>query len=345
MVKDVYDTQEELNIKLVIDPPNSTLQYSLLFPKQEEDPEVYYTYQYENTYASTVFSTYPTIKEKKFGKPIADTHAIDVFDNYIILSIADGCGMGSLPAAASKLACKSFRDYLSVELNGKKSPKQIVQALAQSIAYIQTELIASGEDIHSVGLTTFLGCVILKIKGEDDKFVVAYVNVGDCRGVVMRSMSNICWELVSGYKPRIDVTNACGRLGPTDDDKPDLSNFTCGMSICMSGDNLILMSDGIYDNFDPNVLGKSPQDFGINKNVWDETIPEHRKKRNEIFYSLLRELHTEVSPINNQLGKYGFNIVPGKMDHSTFVSLILSNDMFNIKSTIEEELDIPPDMM
>ncbi|KAL7720139.1 PPM-type phosphatase domain-containing protein [Entamoeba marina] len=368
MIKDVYDNQEELNMKLVIDPPNCyTPQYSLQIPQQEEDPEVYYTHHTDSTYASTIFSTYPTINEKKFGKPIADTHAIEVFDNFIILSIADGCGMGSLPSDAAQLACKSFKDFLSVELNGKKSPKQIIQVLLQSIAYIQTELIASGEDIHSVGLTTFLGCVILKIKGEDDKFAVAYVNVGDCRGVVMRPRSNICWELVSGYKPRIDVTNACGRLGPTDDDKPDLSNFACGMSICMSGDNLILMSDGIYDNFDPNVLGKSPQDFGINKNVWDETIPEHRKKRNEIFYSLLRELHTEVSPISltqnvydfvvektsgarqqkidNQLGKYGFNIVPGKMDHSTFVSLVLSNDMFSIRSTIEEELDIPPDMM
>ncbi|EDR22750.1 hypothetical protein EDI_336490 [Entamoeba dispar SAW760] len=368
MIKETYDKQEEQNLKITFEPPNCyTPHFSLLQPQIEEDPERYLMYRSGDNYASSIFSTYPTINEIKFGKPIADTHAIDIFDNFVIVSIADGCGMGNLPSKASKMACQKFRDYLAVELNGKKTPKQVIDVLLKAVAYIQTELINGAEDIHSVGLTTFLGCVILKIKGDDDKYAIAYVNIGDCRGILMRPQNDICWELVSGYKPRIDVTNACGRLGPAELDKPDLGNFTCGINICMTGDNLLLMSDGIYDNFDPNVLGKSPQDYGINKMVWDESIPEHRKKRNEIFYSLLKELYTSPSSakltqniydfvvektsgarqqkIDNQLGKYGFNIVPGKMDHSTFVSLVLSEEMFKIREVTEEELDIPPDMM
>ncbi|ELP93963.1 hypothetical protein EIN_181100 [Entamoeba invadens IP1] len=287
MVKEAYDKTEENNLRIVFDPPNCYApHFSFLQPQIEEDPERYLLYSNTDVYASTIFSTYPSINESKFGKPIADTHAIDIFDNFVVLSIADGCGMGRLPSSASKLACQKFRDYIAVEMNGKKTPKQVVEVLLKSVAYIQTELVGSDEDIHCVGLTTFLGCVILKIKGDADKFAVAYVNVGDCRGILMRPKSNICWELVSGYKSRIDVTNACGRLGPTDVDKPDLGNFSCGINICMTGDNLLLMTDGVYDNFDPNVLGKSPQDFGINKMTWDETIPEHRKRETKFFIRL-----------------------------------------------------------
>ena len=239
--------------------------------------------------------------------------------------------------------------------------------MLKAVAYIHTELISSAENFLEIGLTTFLGCVICKIKGEAEKYAVMYINIGDCRGLLMRPKNDICWELVSGYKSRIDVTDARGRLGPCDGDKPDLGNFSCGMNICMAGDILLLMTDGIYDNFDPNVLGKSPQEYGIYVMSWDDSIPEHRKKRNEIFYSLLKELYTEPSAakltsniydfvvektsgarqqkIDNQIGKYGFNIVPGKMDHSTFVSLILNEELFKIKGVEEEELDIPPDMM
>lgn len=367
LIKDTYEKQEEINLKIVFDPPNCcTPKFSMLQPQVEEDPERYLIYSAGDNFASTVFSTYPCINEKKIGKPIADTHAIDVFENFIIVSIADGCGMGTLPSIASKTSCQKFRDFLSVELNGKKTIKQVIDTMMKALAYVQTELIAGAEDIHSVGLTTFLGCVILKIK-NDDKYAIVYVNIGDCRGVIMRPKSNMCWELVSGYQPRVDVTNACGRLGPTDIDSPDLANFSCGVNVCVTGDNLVLMTDGIYDNFDPNVLGKTPQDYGINKMQWDETIPEHRKKRNEVLFSHLRELYTEPSAvkltekvydyvvsrtsgarqqkIDNQIGKYGFDIVPGKMDHSTFVSLVLTDEMFNIKGVEEEELDIPPDMM
>jgi len=371
-LKEACTNQEEQNLKIQFEPPVGSIpHFSLLTPQdrgeEDEDIETYYAAHCSDVYASTVFSTYPTIKEKKFGKPIADCHEVDVFDNYLILSIADGCGMGNLPAEASKLTCKKFKEYLSIELIGKKTPKQVIDVLLKSIAYVQTELVNSSDDIIQVGLTTFLGCVILKIKGEPDKYAIGYVNVGDCRGVLLRKSNDICWELVSGYKARIDVTNSCGRLGPSDSDMFDLSNFSCGMTICMSGDSLSLMSDGISDNFDPNVLGKTPQDYGINKQVWDESIPEHRKKRNEIFYSIVKELYTDPSPIkftlnvynfivdktsgtrqqkiDNQVGKYGFNIVPGKMDHCTIATIVVNDEIFKIREVEMEELDIPPDMM
>lgn len=368
MLKEAFEKVEDQGLKINIDPAASYISnFTLLQPEVEEDPERYLLFSSGDIYASTVFSTYPSINEVKFGKPIADRHAIDVFDNFIIISIADGCGMGELPAKVSRIACEKFKEFLISDLNGKKLPKQIYESMLKAIAYVQTEIVNSADDIVSIGLTTFLGCVIFKIKGEVDKYAVAYINIGDCRGLLMRPKNDICWELVSGYKSRVDVCDARGRLGPADGDCFDLGNFSCGMSICLAGDVLLLMTDGVYDNFDPNVLGKSPQDYGINKTAWDESIPEHRKKRNEIFYSLLKELYTEPSAvkltqniydfvvektsgarqqkIDNQIGKYGFNIVPGKMDHSTFCSLILSEEMFQIKSVEEEELDIPPDMM
>ena len=368
MLKDAFDQQEDQNIKITLEPPSTQIpKFHLLQPEVEEDPERYLLYRSNEQYASAIFSTYPSVDEKKFGKPIADTHSIDIYENCIIVSIADGCGTGELPSKASKLACEKFKEFLMIDIVGKKLPKQIFDSMLKAVAYIQTELINSAENFLEIGLTTFLGCVICKIKGEAEKYAVMYINIGDCRGLLMRPKNDICWELVTGYTSRVDVTDARGRLGPCETDKPDLSNFSTGIDICMSGDILLLMTDGIYDNFDPNVLGKTPQDYGLHEDKWSDSVTEHRKKRNEIFYSLLKELYKEPNAyslvnniydfvvektsgarqqkIDNQITRYGFHIIPGKMDHSTFVSLILNEELFKIKGVEEEELDIPPDMM
>ena len=52
-----------------------------------------------------------------------------------------------------------------------------------------------------------------------------------------------------------DPTDPGGRLGPYQgrEQKPDLRNLCCYYHPCEPGDLLIIVSDGVYDNLDPEV--------------------------------------------------------------------------------------------
>lgn len=50
-----------------------------------------------------------------------------------------------------------------------------------------------------------------------------------------------------------DMRDALGALGPVDGTKPDLSNLTLSLTTLERGDIVMVASDGLTDNFDPNV--------------------------------------------------------------------------------------------
>jgi hypothetical protein len=60
-----------------------------------------------------------------------------------------------------------------------------------------------------------------------------------------------------------------GRLGPyLDGALPDLRNLSLYYRTCEEGDIIIFVSDGVHDNLDPQLLGKTPHDLGV-ENVLD----------------------------------------------------------------------------
>lgn len=50
-----------------------------------------------------------------------------------------------------------------------------------------------------------------------------------------------------------DMRDALGALGPVDGIKPELSNLTLSITTLQKGDIVMVASDGLTDNFDPNV--------------------------------------------------------------------------------------------
>lgn len=52
------------------------------------------------------------------------------------------------------------------------------------------------------------------------------------------------------------------------DGAPDLRNLFIHLCPCDEGDLLILLSDGIHDNFDPVTRGMSPSDIGLPDDAW-----------------------------------------------------------------------------
>lgn len=49
------------------------------------------------------------------------------------------------------------------------------------------------------------------------------------------------------------MRDALGALGPVDGIKPELSNLTLSITTLQKGDIILVASDGLTDNFDPNV--------------------------------------------------------------------------------------------
>jgi hypothetical protein len=59
-----------------------------------------------------------------------------------------------------------------------------------------------------------------------------------------------------------DARDSGGRIGPHIEGNPDLRNLSVYFRNVDEGDVLILTSDGVYDNLDPQSLGLTPEDIG-----------------------------------------------------------------------------------
>lgn len=64
------------------------------------------------------------------------------------------------------------------------------------------------------------------------------------------------------------MRDALGALGPVDGINPELSNLTLSITMLQKGDIVLIASDGLTDNFDPNVC------------KFSSNLPESKKKQN-----------------------------------------------------------------
>jgi serine/threonine protein phosphatase PrpC len=62
--------------------------------------------------------------------------------------------------------------------------------------------------------------------------------------------------LTKGNRKNVyDARDSGGRLGPyVGEGAPDLRNITANYTICEEDDIILLVSDGVHDNLDPQVI-------------------------------------------------------------------------------------------
>jgi hypothetical protein len=56
--------------------------------------------------------------------------------------------------------------------------------------------------------------------------------------------------------------------------EPDLRNLSLYYHPASTGDIVILLSDGVHDNLDPQMLGVSPRDLGLPVDNWNDVERE-----------------------------------------------------------------------
>lgn len=105
-----------------------------------------------------------------------------------------------------------------------------------------------------------------QVRAEDmpivgSEWVYVCVNIGDCKAFV--------YHLPGGRLRDVTAGNRAGSNSPVDpggslsSDSHDLRNLGAYFATCSKDDVLVLMSDGVHDNFDPQQLGFTPQELQL----------------------------------------------------------------------------------
>ena len=215
-------------------------------------------------------------------------------------SIANAAIMKEKIASIQKIGTTTLLGGILLQLEPSFTP-----SLVNSANIMQDGSLGDSENSISQYEELSEASIGSNILSNAENWAFVYGSVGDCKV--------FHWSLKTGkftditMNNRVSITNATdsgGRLGPyLPGNLPDLRNFELGLLPCDTGDYLLLLSDGVHDNFDIAFLGKQPRDYDIDSDNWDN-LPDpklaeeiknfHRiKKLEEVIYSSYDEKERE----------------------------------------------------
>jgi hypothetical protein len=97
------------------------------------------------------------------------------------------------------------------------------------------------------------------------------VNIGDCKAFHYSHRSNRVIDITEGNRTALkNAKDPGGRIGPYEKHGgPDLRNLALYCQHLHEGDLLIVASDGIHDNLDPQSLGIDPAQLHLSFPTWE----------------------------------------------------------------------------
>nr|XP_022899738.1 PP2C-like domain-containing protein CG9801 isoform X2 [Onthophagus taurus] len=239
------------------------------------------------------------VTKLKNGDPIADCFGVISRKDSAILAVADGVNWGEKACIAAKSAIHGSLHYLNKtifndtkpfeSLNKSETPLHDTHMTDTRDVFVSLlrafncahDLILENEGM----LTTLTVAVILPLKSTPEKettsFVCCCCNVGDTLAYVYSQKHGVR-EITKGSHDVLsnrDMRDALGALGPVDGINPELSNLTLSVTKVQKGDVVFIASDGLTDNFDPNVckfavnLNNLNKDGKLNENSVGKTAP------------------------------------------------------------------------
>jgi len=303
-------------------------------------------------------STYPMYsgRSSREGDPICDSYRLQTHRNGGIFCVADGCGWGERPKEASNRVKDTFVLYFNDKVKNMKNCRELAQHLVNSVAYSHFSIFHDKKDVRSAGTTTALGGLLVEVADPEanTEWVFVGVSIGDCKCFKFDVSTKTCVDVTAGNRMNItDARDPGGRLGAyTREGDPDLRNLDLVFAPCAQGDILIVLSDGVHDNLDPQVLGKCPKDLGLEEQKWDDVdLEEGTALKAKFMEDLMTKLITEdglditpaiiakklirhcrdITAISRQWMEQNPNKVldpdyikfPGKLDHATCLAFVV----------------------
>ena len=204
-------------------------------------------------------SLYEDNSQSKVGDPIADVYASVVRGNNTVAAIADGCGWGKKPRLAARCAVRAAVEYTSnniIKLNKNPSSEILLGILKEAMDASQDCILT-----HKATLTTL--SIAVTCQTTAGTWAVFTISLGDSHMFVYSQRQQTLMELTIGSHPSNGVrclNNCGGSLGPAIGTLPDWEGLSYSFTPICKGDIVMLMTDGISDNFG---LSKTPNDsFG-----------------------------------------------------------------------------------
>ncbi|KAH3762246.1 cyclophilin B [Pelomyxa schiedti] len=297
-------------------------------------------------------STYPIVPvgssglKARDGEPNADSFSAILYENRALIAIADGCNWGEKSQKAARNAIEGVMEYIPGRTESVTDLREIGRRLLRAICEANTKILSNATHMWDAGTTTLLLCFMIPLADTSDWGAVI-ASVGDCKAFHWNFATHEVLDITSGNRC-VDLRDPGGRLGPyVGQGSPDLRNLQLYYHVCKPGDVVMLVTDGIYDNFDPVQLGNTPRDMGIDANAWPQVpkpVVETTKKAflakfiNDLYsthpvtpasmvnvavdHAIVTTTPTrdfmEANPGQKQPSDY--KKYPGKMDHTTAVA-------------------------
>lgn len=208
-------------------------------------------------YAKTVAS-YPKIC---LGwEVVCDQWHIRLLGNRIVFALADGCNWGTKVRQAADAACRAIIDQVA-DRDVQSRIRDTMEArhyLLRSFSVAHEQVVNAG-----AGTTTLLAGILMEVDPNSDEWALVAASVGDCKAFVYMQGADRCVDVTLGNRRNLrDARDPGGRLGDSDGQKqPDLRNLQSYFWPMRRNDILMLVSDGIHDNLDPESFGKEPNEL------------------------------------------------------------------------------------
>ena len=333
---------------------------SCTFYTNVDEPEE--RHDFGSYFSGCSISTYPFLeyKRKRDGDPVCDQYRVYITPNHSIITLADGCNWGKAPAIAASKACKAFIDYLKRNRDLFVNTYRVSRLCLEGIAAAHNAIIAGpyGQS-QRIGTTTLLGGLLSKVilPGQEgipesnlNDWVFVFASIGDCKAFLYDSKSKKIEELTPDSRGEnfLDASDCGGRIGPYIEGGPDVRNLEVFMSPCVTGDIIIICSDGVHDNFDPQMNNLYPKDLGVKQESWEDCLPSEANAakaewRTSEMGKIVESNDPSVEDMVDKLITYcedknkaaqdfmkehqgkklpnDYELYPGKMDHTTVVCM------------------------
>jgi serine/threonine protein phosphatase PrpC len=256
-----------------------------------------------STFVSTPLSPYARV-----GDPNCDSYMVSLDDDgFLVASVADGSNIGNSARDAASLACDTFVSFVRTELRRTDTIEGAGKLLVKALAAAHEAIITSRDD---PGSTTLLGGALVELLLEEEPAVLETagnhslssttsttttttssspsspatsirknrkwgfvgLSIGDCRLFHYSASDKKVRDVTEGnYHNLVDIRDPGGRIGATLGTNADVRNLNLFFCPCEEGDVLVLSSDGIYSNMEPQNMGYLPQVFSLPTDSWNDS--------------------------------------------------------------------------
>ena len=244
-------------------------------------------------------SLYPWLPGHSFreGGPVTDCFGISYFPNIAIAALADGSSWGRTASQAANKAVNGFITEMELNRSNINDTGKVPNILLNGIAAAHNSILcANAGGQREMGTSTLLGGLLLPLQNKPGKWTFICASIGDCKAFHLSMKTHRVKEITTGndrFKDNRDDPG--GAIGAIDKSQiePDLRNLRLFSHPCDDGDIIILVSDGIHDNFNPKYLGIAPKELKLDHNDWSDVgeADAHRAVSPFIQHSIENKIH------------------------------------------------------